>query len=140
MAIVYRSHVAEAVIGCALEVHTQLGPGLMESAYRQCLAHELKVLGLAYRPEVAIPVLYKGVPLDCGYRADFVVANTLLLEIKSVAQLLPVHSAQTLTYLKLARVEQALLLNFNVARLKEGIKSFLSKGEISIKGDRHLGP
>ncbi len=125
MAIVYRSQLAQRVIGCAIEVHTQLGPGLMESTYRRCLAHELTVSGLSHRSEVIIPIVYKGVQLDCGYRADFLVENALLLEIKSVDHLLPVHLAQTMTYLKLARTQQALLLNFNVARLKEGMKSFL---------------
>src|SRR5260221_5422407 len=127
MAIVYRSQVAQRVIGCAIEVHTQLGPGLIESTYHRCLARELTVSGLSYRSEVVIPISYKGVQLDCGYRVDFLVEDVLLLEIKSVDHLLPVHLAQTMTYLKLARVQQALLLNFNVARLKEGIKSFLFK-------------
>jgi GxxExxY protein len=110
-----------------MEVHTELGPGLMESAYGRGLAHELNACGLSFESELMIPIVYKGVPLDCGYRADFVIERELLVEIKSVEHLLPVHSAQVMTYLKLTKVPQALLFNFTVDRLKHGMKSFLYK-------------
>ena len=110
-----------------MDVHTELGPGLMESPYGRAFAHELHARGLSYQSEVAIPVMYKGVKLHCDFRADFIVENELLIEIKSVEHLLPVHSAQVMTYLKLTKVRQALLFNFNVDRLKHGMKSFLFK-------------
>jgi GxxExxY protein len=125
MVNVHRSQLAHTVIGCALEVHRHLGPGLMESTYCRCLIHELTLSGLSFRSELLIPVVYKGVRLDCGYRADLLVEGVLLLEIKSVDHLLPVHLAQIMTYGKLAKVGQALLLNFNVVQLKDGLKSFL---------------
>ena len=108
-----------------MEVHTHLGPGLLEHTYCRGLAYELSARGLSFKTEVAIPTMYKGVDLECDYRADFIVEEQLLLEIKSVESLLPVHSAQAITYLKLTKLPQVLLFNFNVSQLKKGMKSFL---------------
>jgi len=110
------------VIKCALEVHTQLGPGLLESTYEQCLAHELMLADIPFELQKPVPVRYKGVLLDCGYRLDIVVAERLVVEIKSVEALLPVHEAQLLTYLKLSGIHVGLLINFNMAHLRDGIK------------------
>ena len=127
MAIVHRTVLGQRLIGCAIEVHTQLGPGLLESTYCQCLAYELKSAGIPFQQQVVIPVVYKGAQLDCGYRADFVADDRLLVEIKSVDHRQPIHLAQVMTYLKLSHCEQALLFNFNTERLKDGMKSFLSR-------------
>mgnify|MGYP001265831192 FL=1 len=113
------------VISCAIEVHCILGPGLLESAYEQCLAFELEKADIPFQAQKQLPVVYKTFRLDCGYRMDIVVDNTLLLELKSVEMLLPVHEAQLLTYLKLSGIRTGLLLNFNVAVLKKGIKRFI---------------
>ena len=110
------------VIGCAIEVHKHLGPGLLESAYEQCLAHELRVADIPFRLQHAVPVEYKGVHLDCGYRIDVLVDEKIVVEIKSVDQLAPVHEAQLLTYMRLAGMSVGLLVNFNVRVLKDGIK------------------
>ena len=117
---------SSTVIGAAIEVHQALGPGLLESAYQQCLYHELKLRGLAVRSQVELPVSYKGLALDCAYRIDFIVAESLVLELKSVQRVEPIHEAQVLTYLKLAKIRTGLLLNFNVPVLKEGIKRFVN--------------
>jgi GxxExxY protein len=110
------------VIGCAIEVHKNLGPGLLESAYEQCLAHELSRAGIRFKTQVPLPVDYKGVKLDCGYRLGLVVDGKLIVELKSVDELLPVHKAQLLTYLKLSGIEVGLLINFNVRYLRNGIQ------------------
>ncbi len=110
------------VIGCAIEVHRNLGPGLLESAYEQCLAHELAKAGIPFALQTAVPVQYKGLALDCGYRLDLLVNDSLIVELKSVEKRLPIHEAQLLTYMKLARVRVGLLINFNVKYLKSGIK------------------
>jgi GxxExxY protein len=110
------------VIGCAIEVHKNLGPGLLESTYRRCLAYELSQAGIAFETESPLPVDYKGVKLDCGYRLDLVVDGKLIVELKSVDELLPVHKAQLLTYLKLSGIEVGLLINFNVRYLRNGIQ------------------
>ena len=119
------SALSHKVIGCAIEVHRALGPGLLESTYQQCLAHELGLAGITFKAEYPIPVDYKGVRLDCGYRIDLFVEDEIILELKSVESLLPIHEAQLLTYLKLARVKQGFLINFNVPVLKEGIRSYI---------------
>jgi GxxExxY protein len=116
----------ERIIGAAIEVHRHVGPGLLESTYQACVEHELRLRDLAYKRQVAIPVVYKGVPMNCGYRADFVVAASILVEIKSVDQLSGIHDAQTLAYLRLLRLHQALLINFNAVRLVDGLKSFVN--------------
>jgi GxxExxY protein len=117
---------AATVIGCAIEVHRELGPGLLESTYSRCVSYELMANDVAFRTEVQMPVRYKGVQIDCGYRVDFVVEDWLLVEIKSVERLLPIHAAQALTYLKLSGARQILIINFNMTRLADGVKSFLS--------------
>ena len=111
----------ETIIGAAIEVHRALGPGLLESAYAQCLCHELSLRGLQFRREVDLPLEYKGLKLDCGYRIDLIVEETVLLELKSTKEVTPVHEAQLLTYLKLSGFKVGLLLNFNVAVLRDGI-------------------
>ena len=110
------------VIGAAIEVHKQLGPGLLESAYEVCLCREFELLGIAFERQVPLPVEYKGLRLDGGYRLDLVVEGQLILELKSVEELLPLHEAQLLTYLKLSGIKVGLLINFNVPALKDGIK------------------
>ena len=120
-----RSPLAHAVTGCAITVHRALGPGLLESSYLECLGYELAKRGLSFRTQVALPICYDGHQLNCGYRLDLVIADALLLEVKSVERILPVHMAQTMTYLKLSGLSQALLLNFNVTCLRDGIRSFL---------------
>ncbi len=117
---------ADLVIGGAIEVHRALGPGLLESAYQRCLERELRVRGVTFDRQVALPVVYKGESVDCCYRIDLLVARELIVEIKSVEQLLPIHSAQAITYLRLAGARQALLMNFNVPVLRHGIESFLA--------------
>ena len=113
------------VIGCAIEVHRGLGPGLLESTYEQCLAHELRLNDIHFKNQHPLPVEYKGVRLDCGYRVDLLVENTLIIELKSVEEIRGIYEAQLLTYMKLAGVTIGLLMNFNVVRLKDGIKRFV---------------
>ena len=115
------NRVTDGVIGAAIEVHRALGPGLLESAYSECLAHELTLRGIPFAREVPLPVEYKGVKLSVGYRLDFVVAGLVVVEIKALDAFEPVHEAQLITYLKLSGNRVGLLLNFKVARLKEGI-------------------
>ena len=110
------------VIGCAIEVHRNLGPGLLESTYEQCLAHELKIAEIPFKLQFPLPVEYKGIKLDCGYRIDLFVDNSLIVELKSVDNVLPIHQAQLLTYMKLSGIKIGLLMNFNVQYLKSGIK------------------
>jgi GxxExxY protein len=110
----------ERVIGAAIEVHRSLGPGLLESAYEECLCHELHLRGIAFERQVPLPVDYKGVKLDCGYRLDLVVDCLLVLEIKCLEHVLPVHEAQLLTYLKMTGKRVGLILNFNTPVLARG--------------------
>ena len=117
--------VSTKVIGLAIEVHKHLGPGLLESTYEECLAFELRQHGIKFERQVPLPVLYKGIQLDCAYRMDLVVERYLIIEIKTVEQLLPIHQAQLLTYLKLSNLRFGLLLNFNVALLRDGIKRMI---------------
>lgn len=111
-----------SIIGAAIEVHRTLGPGLLESAYEECLAHELELREVSFSRQVSLPLEYKGMRLECGYRLDLVVAERLIVELKTVEKLLPIHEAQLLTYLKMTGIKTGLLSNFNVATLKEGIK------------------
>ncbi len=111
----------EQIIGAAIEVHRHLGPGLLESAYEHCLCRELAQRNLDYERQVAIPLTYKGEVLDCGYRADVIVERKVLLELKSIDAIEPVHEAQLLTYLRLSNIKVGLLINFNTALLKDGI-------------------
>lgn len=119
------SDLSHRVIGCALEVHRHLGPGLLESTYQQCLAYELHANGITFKMEHPLPVVYKGVHLDCGYRIDLLVEDALMLELKAVEGVKDIHKAQLLTYMKLAGIKHGLLLNFNVVRLKDGLTSFV---------------
>ena len=114
--------ISRRVLGLMIEVHRHLGPGLLESAYQACLAYEFRSSGIAFAAEVSLPVKYKGLALDCAYRMDFVVEDGLVLELKSVDTLLPIHEAQLLTCLRLARLKTGLLVNFNVPLLRQGIK------------------
>jgi GxxExxY protein len=110
------------VIGAAIEVHRSLGPGLLESAYEECLCYELSAAGLNYRRQVDLPVTYKSVRLDCGYRMDLVVEGQLVVELKTVENILPIHEAQLLTYLRLSGIRTGLLVNFNTPTLRQGLK------------------
>jgi GxxExxY protein len=113
------------VIGAAIEVHRVLGPGLLESAYEECLAYELRKCDLVIERQKPVPVIYKEIKLECGYRIDLLVNNTIVIEIKSVEALAPIHTAQVLTYLKFVEKKIGLLMNFNVTRLKDGLKRYV---------------
>jgi GxxExxY protein len=119
-----RDPATERVIGCAIEVHRILGPGLLESAYEQCMAHELTLQGVEFRLQVPTPVEYKGLRLDCAFRADIVVQDNVIVELKSADMLTALHEAQVLTYMRVARARTGLLINFNVRRLVDGVKRF----------------
>jgi GxxExxY protein len=119
--------ISKEIIGAAIEVHKILGPGLLESAYQECLERELSLRKIIFEKEKPIPIEYKGLKLDCGYRADFLVGKLVVVELKSVEKLLPIHQAQVLTYLKLLNIKLGILLNFNVPMLKEGIKRIALK-------------
>jgi GxxExxY protein len=112
--------VTEAVIGAAIEVHRIVGPGLLESAYEECLCHELHLRGMSFLRQVPLPVTYKGIHLDCGYRIDLIVNDAIILELKCIDHILPVHEAQLLTYLKMANKRVGLIFNFHVAMLTRG--------------------
>ncbi|MGK7296746.1 MAG: GxxExxY protein [Candidatus Wenzhouxiangella sp. M2_3B_020] len=112
-------------IGCALEVHRALGPGLLESAYEQCLVHELKIAGMHVQRQVPISIVYKGLAVECGYRLDLLVEDTLVLELKTVDRLMPTHEAQLLTYMRLAEKAAGLLINFHSRFLRDGIKRYV---------------
>jgi GxxExxY protein len=116
------NQITQAIIGAAIEVHRRLGPGLLESAYQECLCRELFERGISFERERALPVEYKGIRLECGYRLDMLVAGEVVVEIKAVEALAPVHEAQLLTYLRLGGWQVGLLINFNVPILKQGIR------------------
>ena len=118
--------VTGSVVDAAIKVHTQLGPGLLESAYQACLAYELRKRGLDVQTQVSLPVIYDEVRIDCGYRVDLLVEGSVLVEIKAVSKLLPIHEAQLVSYLKLGGFRAGLLINFHVPRLKEGIKRMVN--------------
>jgi GxxExxY protein len=120
--MLYEKDLTGQIIGAAIDVHRALGPGLLESAYQACLARELTLRGIPYEQEKPLPIEYKGVRLDCGYRLDFLVGGKAVVELKAVDALHPVHEAQVLTYLKLTGCKIGLLINFNVPVLKNGIK------------------
>lgn len=115
------AHESEMVIGAAIEVHRNLGPGLLESAYEVCLARELAGRGVEFQRQVELPVVYKGERLDAGFRIDLLVADVIVVELKAIEKVLPVHEAQLLTYLRLSNKRVGLLINFNVPLLKDGI-------------------
>ncbi len=111
----------EQIIGAAMEVHRALGPGLLESVYEECLCHELHLRGLHFQRQVSVPVIYKGVSLDCGYRLDLIIKDAVILELKCVERVLAIHEAQLLTYLKLLDKQVGFIINFNVPVLRQGI-------------------
>lgn len=121
----YNHSLTHDVIGCAIEVHRKLGPGLLESTYESCLAHELGLKDVKFSLQVPLPVYYKGVVLECGYRVDILVDDFLVVELKAVNCISEIHKAQILTYMKLAEVPIGLIINFNVPLLKEGIRKFV---------------
>jgi GxxExxY protein len=118
---------SDRVIGACIEVHRNLGPGLLESAYEACLAHELQRGGLAFTRQLAVPVSYKGQALECGYRIDFVVERQLIVELKAVERILPVHLAQVVTYLKLTGISVGLLVNFHTESIRKGLRRLTHK-------------
>jgi GxxExxY protein len=120
--LTHGSDLTHKIIGLAMRVHRKLDPGLLESVYEKCLAHEISRAGIAFRRQVPLPVSYDEVLLDCGYIADFVVDNQVILELKSVARTLPLHEAQLLTYLRLSSCRIGLLINFNTVSLTDGIR------------------
>lgn len=125
---------AERIIGAAIRVHKALGPGLLESGYQRCLECELSLSGITFRSEVALPIAYQGIHINCGYRVDLIVEDRVLVELKAVERLLPIHDAQVITYLKLTNLPRALLINFNVPVLVRGIKSFLRPSRLQGPG------
>ena len=127
--------ITDLVIGAAIEVHRTLGPGLLESAYEECMCYELSHAGLHFRRQVSLPVVYKGMKLDCDYRMDLVVGDLVIVEIKAVESLAPVHSAQLLTYLRLSNRTVGLLINFNESVLKNGLKRLV----LGFSASRRLG-
>ena len=117
--------ITEKIIGCAIEVHKLLGPGLLESAYEECLVYELSRAGLKAERQKPVPVIYKEIHLECGYRIDILVEDLVIIELKTVENFCPVHEAQILTYMKFAQKRTGLLLNFNVTVLKNGIRRYI---------------
>ena len=120
------NEISSKIIGAAIEVHKQLGPGLLESTYETCLAYELKQMGLDVKQQQALPVVYKEVKLDAGYRIDLLIENKVIIEIKSVESLADIHTAQLLTYLKLKDLKLGLLINFNSVRVVDGLKRIVN--------------
>lgn len=118
-------NLSREIIGCAIEVHKLLGPGLLESAYEECMVFELKTKGISVERQKPVPVIYKEIKLDCGYRLDLKIAGELIVEIKSVDVLAPIHDAQILTYMRFSKIKIGLLMNFNVTSLRQGIKRFV---------------
>jgi GxxExxY protein len=116
---------SNTIIGCAIEVHKELGPGLLESTYEQCLARELSFANISFEIQSPLPVIYKGLRLDCGYRVDILVEKQIIIELKAVEKLLAIHQAQILTYMKLSKIRIGLLINFNENLLKDGVKRFV---------------
>ena len=123
------NQISSKVIGAAIDIHKSLGPGLLESAYEECLCHELYLRSISYERQKALPVLYKSKKLDCGYRLDIVVENLIILELKSCEKFEPIHKAQLLTYLKLSKLNLGLLLNFNVPLMRDGIMRVVNELE-----------
>ena len=119
-------NLSKEIIGAAIEVHSHLGPGLLESAYEECLCREMSIRGLTFERQKPLAVSYKGVKLDCGYRLDVVVGGVVILELKAVDQVESIHEAQLLTYLKLSDLKLGILINFNVPLLKDGIKRIVN--------------
>jgi GxxExxY protein len=118
--------ISGTIIEAAMRVHSLLGPGLLESAYEACLIHELRRRGLKALSQVALPVIYDGISIDAGYRVDLIVNDLVMLELKAIEKVLPIHEAQLLSYLKLSNKKLGLLINFNVVHLKDGIKRMVN--------------
>jgi GxxExxY protein len=121
------NELTEKIIGAAIEVHRHLGPGLLESAYEECVCYELSKLGIGFQRQIPLPIVYKGIRLNCGYRMDLIVEDSVVVEVKATEELLAVHSAQLLTYLKLSNKPIGLLINFNVPVLKNGLKRIVNR-------------
>ena len=119
--------ITQKIIGSAITIHKELGPGLLESSYEACMAYELAQLNLKVERQKGLPVIYRGIKLDCGYRIDFLVEDRVIVELKAVEKLEPIHEAQILSYLKLSNCEVGLLINFNVKLIKYGIRRFLNR-------------
>jgi len=117
--------ISHRVIGCAIEVHRVLGPGLLESSYQRCLSRELELNGIEHVCEAPLPIEYRGISLECGYRVDLLIGRELILELKSVKKIDPIHEAQILTYMKLSGIRTGLIFNFNVSRVKDGMKRYV---------------
>jgi GxxExxY protein len=122
MTLAHETGLGERVVGLAIAVHRHLGPGLLESAYEECLCAELAEAGIAFGRQVPLPIVYKSVRLDCGYRMDIVAENELIVEVKAIDRLLPIHDAQLLTYLRLSGLKAGLIMNFNSILLKDGLR------------------
>jgi GxxExxY protein len=131
------AELTELIIGAAIEVHKAIGPGLLESVYQECMCHELSLRGLRFLREVQVPVVYKGVALDCGYRLDLIVEDTVILELKSADRIIPVHEAQLLTYLKLLDKPVGFIINFNVPTLRAGgiVRRVLDSASPRLRGE-----
>jgi GxxExxY protein len=121
MLMLHLEELTEAIIGAAIEVHRHLGPGLLESAYEQCLCHELTARNISFKRQVEMPVQYKGALVDCGYRIDILVEDAVILELKAVDKIIPIHEAQVMTYMKLSGKKVGILMNFNTRMMKDGI-------------------
>jgi GxxExxY protein len=137
------NELTERVIGACIEIHRSLGPGLLESTYEECLCYELSIAGIGFERQKPLPVHYKNVKLDCGYRLDLVIEQKVIVELKTVENLLPIHEAQLLTYLKLSGLSLGLLINFNVPILKSGIKHIVNNFQDSapprLRGEFRIG-
>jgi len=120
--MIKEDELSNKIIGAAIEVHRHLGAGLLESAYEQALAREFDLQGISYRRQAPVPLVYKGVKLECGYRLDFLIDNLVIVELKTIERFLPIHDAQALTYLRLLNCKLCLLINFNIPALRNGIK------------------
>ena len=131
----------QQVIGAAIEVHKTIGPGLLESVYQECMCRELNLRGLHFQREVKVPVIYKGVALDCGYRLDLIVEDTVILELKCVDRVVPIHEAQLLTYLRLLDKPVGFIINFNVPILRAGgiLRKVFDSASPRLRGESHVG-
>jgi GxxExxY protein len=130
------NEITEKIIGIAIDVHRALGPGLLESAYEACMFYDLKQIDINIKRQKHLPILYKGIKLDCSYRLDFLVEYEVIVEIKSVEKLLPIHQAQLLSYLKISGLKVGLLINFNVKFLKNGIQRIVNNFPDSLRSPR----
>ena len=130
----------EQIIGAAIEVHKAIGPGLLESVYQECMCHELHLRGLRFQRELMVPVIYKSVALDCGYRLDLIVEDTVILELKCVDRIIPIHEAQLLTYLKLLDKPVGFIMNFNVPVLRSGgiVRKVFDSASPRLRGENNL--